>query len=332
MPTVAIIATGGTIAMTSTGEGAVPTESIDQLLESYQLPSDEIDIRVEQVLYTDSSDLTLDDLVELSDRIRAVADDVDGIVVLHGTDTIEETSYYLDVVLDLDIPIVLTGAQRRHDEVGSDGPANVQGAVRAAAHTHVDDGSYVYFTDQLHAARPVTKQHSSNLSAYDSGEYGPIAEQTPDGFWFYREPKSLSVTIPCSEMTAEVDLVSVSTDTDAGKISDAVERGVDGIVIEALGLGNIPGGVMSAVEYANDYDVVVVVTTRCRSGVVSDVYGSEGGGKVLSQMGVLFESYLSAHKARIKLLVALTTFEHLDDIEDVFDASQYDGHGYVGIE
>jgi L-asparaginase len=111
-------------------------------------------------------------------------------------------------------------------------------------------------------------------------------------------------------------------------ISDAVRRGVDGIVVEALGLGNVPGNVTSAIEYAIDHDVVVVVTTRCRSGVVSAVYGSEGGGRVLDQMDVIFESFLSAHKARLKLLVALTAYEDVDEIKKAFDSRRYKGHGY----
>lgn len=327
MSTISVIATGGTIASTSSETGAVPTKSVQELVQSYPKSFDNFDIIPEQLTQTPSSELTIDNLVALSDRIRAVTDDVDGVVVLHGTDTIEETAYYLDLVLDIDVPIVLTGAQRQYDSHSPDGPANLRGALAAANHDHVQTGAYVFFNDQLHAARPVTKDHSSNPDAYDSGNYGPVAERTPDGFWFYRRPESLSMTIPTRDVTATVEIVSTSTDTNGRQIAHAVDRGVDGIVVDALGLGNVPSDVADSIDEAIADDVVVVITTRCRDGIVSPVYGSEGGAAVLEEKDALFASNLSAHKARIKLLVALSQKTDYN-YREAFDSSQLNGHGY----
>ncbi|ELY80043.1 asparaginase [Natrinema gari] len=329
MRSVHVVATGGTIASTSTGAGTVPTESVQELADAYSGVFDRVDVQLEQLTQLPSSELATDDLEEIGHRIRAVAADVDGIIVFHGTDTIEETAYYLDLVLDVDVPVVLTGAQRTHDEISPDGPANVRGALDAAAHDHVQDGVYVLFNEQLHAARAVTKRHSSNLDAYDSGDYGLVAERTPGGFWFYRQPESLSATIPTRTITATVELVTTSTDTDGRAIRYAVDRGVDGLVVDALGLGNVPTDVASAIESAIDNDVVVVVTTRCRDGVVSPVYGSDGGAKALAEAGVVFGSDLPAHKARLKLLVALSAHDDSDDVRALFGSSQHDSYGYV---
>ncbi|QFU84821.1 asparaginase [Natronorubrum aibiense] len=329
MPTIHAIATGGTIACTSGPDGAVPTESVQELARSYSDVFEHVDVELDQLTQTPSSELTLEDLESLAHRIRTVANDVDGIVVFHGTDTIEETAYYLDLVLEKDVPVVLTGAQRAHDQVSPDGPANVRGALNAASHEYIRDGVYVFFNDLLHAARPVTKRHSSNPNAYDSGNYGPVAERTPDGFWFYRRPESLSRTIPTRELTATVTVVPTSTDTSGDRIRDAVDRGIDGIVVDALGLGNVPGNMAAAVKDAIEMGVTVVVTTRCRNGIVSDVYGSDGGGKTLKEAGAVFASNLSAHKARLKLLVALSTCDDDGDIRALFDPERYTGHGYI---
>ncbi|WP_408960526.1 asparaginase [Natrinema sp. 74] len=326
MPTVYVIATGGTIASTSSDTGAVPTESVQELVRAYPESFDHVDVELEQVAQTPSSELTIDDLVALGDRVRGIADDVDGVVVLHGTDTIEETAYYLDLVLDVDVPVVLTGAQRPDDSLSPDGPANLRGALTAASHDYVRTGTYVFFNDRLHAARPVTKDHSTNLDAYDSGAYGPIADRTPDGLWFYRRPESLSVTLPVRDITANVELVQTSTDTGGSQIGHAVDRGVDGIVVDALGVGNVPTAVADAIDSAVN-DVVVVIATRCRNGVVSPVYGSDGGAAVLEEKGVLFASNLSAHKARIKLLVALSCHSK-ETVREAFDTGQLSGHGY----
>ncbi|ELZ15515.1 Asparaginase/glutaminase [Haloterrigena salina JCM 13891] len=327
MPTISVIATGGTIASTSSETGTVPTKSVRDLVDSYPESFNDFDVRTEQLTQTPSSELTINDLVALSDRIRAVADGVDGVVVLHGTDTIEETAYYLDLVLNIDVPIVLTGAQRPYDSQSPDGPANLRGALAAANHDYVQTGTYIFFNDRLHAARPVTKDHSSNLDAYDSGNYGPVAERTPDGLWFYRRPESLSMTIPARDVTATVEIVSTSTNTDGRQITHAVDRGVDGIVVDALGLGNVPPDVADSIGDAIADDIVVVITTRCRDGIVSPVYGSEGGAAVLEEKDALFASNLSAHKARIKLIVALSQKPDYD-YQEVFDASRLNGHGY----
>ncbi|WP_222913182.1 asparaginase [Natrinema sp. SYSU A 869] len=327
MPTVSVIATGGTIASTSSETGTVPTESVRELVRAYPESFDHVDVEPEQLTQSPSSELTIDDLVALSDRIRAVAGGVDGVVVLHGTDTIEETAYYLDLVLDVDVPVVLTGAQRPYDSRSPDGPANLRGALATASHDHVQTGTYVFFNDRLHAARPVTKDHSSNPDAYDSGDYGPVAERTPDGLWFYRRPESLSVTVPVQDVTATVEIVPTSTDTNGRQITHAVDCGVDGIIVDTLGLGNVPADVAESIGDAVADDVVVVITTRCRDGVVSPVYGSEGGAAVLEETGVLFASNLPAHKARLKLLVALSQQPDCT-IRDVFDSGQLNGHGY----
>ncbi|SFT00201.1 asparaginase [Halostagnicola kamekurae] len=331
MPTVYVIATGGTIASTSSERGTVPTESVQELMDASLEGVDHVDLELVQLAQIPSSELTIADLEALGNRVRDVADDADGVVVLHGTDTIEETAYFLDLVLEETVPVVLTGAQRANDSLNPDGPANVRGALAAASHDHVRSGTYVFFNDRLHAARPVTKAHSTNLDAYDSGNYGIVAERTPEGFWFYRRPESLTASIPAETVTATVDIVPTSTGTTGAQIETALERGVDGIVVDALGLGNVPAGVADAIDDAIDDGIVVSIATRCRNGVVSPVYGSDGGAAVLAEKGVLFASNLPAHKARIKLLVALSYYSPRT-VDRAFDSRTFEGHGYQSSE
>ncbi|GGM77107.1 L-asparaginase [Halarchaeum rubridurum] len=329
MDRVHVLATGGTIASTMTTEGTVPTESIHDLADTYGDVFDVIDwdVTVEQCVQQPSSELELDDLTTVARRVNDVAGDADAIVVLHGTDTLEETAYYLDLVAASDVPLVLTGSQRTPTEPSADGPANLRGALAAATHDAIRDGAYVFFNDRLHAARPVTKVHSTNPAAYDSGQYGLVAERTPDGLWFFRRPTSLSVSVTRYDLTASVDIVATSTGTTGGIIDDAVERSVDGLIVDGFGLGNVPNDVARAIERAIDHGVPVAVTTRCRHGNTAGVYGSTGGGRTLRRAGAVLASNLSASKARLKLLATLA--DPGTDVERTFDPSRLDRHGFT---
>lgn len=207
-----VIATGGTIASTEREGGAAPTLDGDALVDT--VPGLAGEVTVESVAAKPGFDMDPETVADVGDRARAIADDVAGVVVTHGTDTMEESAYYLDLTLP-GVPVVFTGAQRRPDEVSADGPANLRTAVRAAAHERVSDGVYLAFNDELHAAREVTKAHTAALETFTSPESGPVARFTRSGVRWHREPRSETPALPEERTDATVPVVLSGFGVDA---------------------------------------------------------------------------------------------------------------------
>jgi L-asparaginase len=183
-----VIATGGTIASTTDGSdsGAAPTLSGEDLLEAVPGLDTHADVTVETVADRPGFDMSPDVCARVARRISNLDADVDGFVVTHGTDTLAETARYLD--LTCEAPVVVTGAQRRPDELGSDGPTNLRTAVRAAAHERLADATCVAFDEELHAAARVRKSHTAALDTFRSPETGPLARFTRRQVHWYRDP------------------------------------------------------------------------------------------------------------------------------------------------
>jgi L-asparaginase len=322
LPTVAVIGTGGTIASTGGEDGATPTLSGSELVSAVPPVAEYADLEVEEVAQRPSFDMDLETVAAVGDTIREVADDVDGVVVTHGTDTMEESAYFLDLTLDVDVPVVFTGAQRPADELSADGPANLLAAVRAASHETLQEagGVYLAFDEELHAARDVTKTHTRKLNAFGSPNTGPVAEFTREDVRFHREPGGHSGTfaVDTAPPTTSVPIVTSHIGADSGGIERAIDRGVDGVILEATGVGNTTTAVGDAVETAIDAGVPVVVASRCAAGPVAPVYGTPGGGQTLRNHGAIFAGDLPAQKARLKLLVALAETTDMDDLRGYF--------------
>jgi L-asparaginase len=314
---VTILATGGTIASTDIEGGARPTETGETLLPSEDFPED-VEVHIEQLAQRPSPEMDFEMIERLRRRIEERA--ADGYVITHGTDTIEETAYYLDLVLGNSPPVALTGAQRRPDQLSSDGPANVTAAIRAVSDARVREagGVYVAFNDELHAARDVVKAHTWKLEAFESPRTGPVAVFDPRGLRPTSELGSRSVQLPViGPPEGIVEMVSTGLGVNGRQLRRAVGAGADGLVLEATGLGNAPAGVADAVGDAIEANVPVVVTSQCYAGTVAPVYGS-GGGQTLVDRGAIFADNLPAQKARIKLLLALAHTDSQTDIGTYF--------------
>ena len=307
-----VVATGGTIASTDREGGATPTLDGKALLAD--VPDIEAEITVESIASKPGFDMDPTTIADIGDRARAVADDVSGVVVTHGTDTMEESAYYLDLTLQ-DIPVVFTGAQRRPDEVSADGPANLRTAVRAAAHERVTDGVYLAFDEELHAARTVTKAHTAALDTFTSPEAGPVARFTRDDVHWHCEPRSETVTLPVAQTDATVPIVYSGSGADASQFERSVAAGADGVVVAATGLGNVTSALGEAVQVA---DLPVVVASRCFAGPTEPVYGTPGGGQSLAAGGALFAGALPPWKARLKLALALAAVAAPGDVDQYF--------------
>lgn len=325
--TVLILSTGGTIASTMGVSGATPTVEGHELVDEIGTLDEHGTVVTEQFAQVSSPDLTLDEVARLAQRVRESATEgVDGVVVTQGTDTMEETAFYLDLVLDLDVPVVFTGAQRRPDELSSDGPANLFGSVRAAAHPRLQatGGVYVYFNDELHAARDVTKAHASNVAAFRSPGTSPVAEAGKHGLRFRRPPGSKSITIPLDDLphgdaVPEVHLIQSGLGVGSALIDHSTDAAIDGIVVEGTGLGNVTPPIAEAMRTAVREVGPVVITTRCLEGSVEPIYGSSGGGRQLKAHGVIFGGDLPSHKARIQLILASSYTSDGEVIERMFE-------------
>lgn len=311
MPAVRVLTTGGTIASRRTATGAVTAQdSGEQLLSQSSGRSRQIRVEVEEVFRIGSFNLRLADLLQLARRVHeAVAHpDVDGVVVTHGTDTMEESAYLVDLVHTAAAPVVFTGAQRAADEPDADGPRNLADAIALAAAPEARQlGVVVCMAGRAYAARQVTKVRTLAPDAFDAPGYGHVAE-------VYRGQVAVAATprrparfglAELGELPARVDVVPLTVGADATFLQAARQAGARGIVLAAFGAGNANPTVVAEVARCVAAGVVVLVVSRCHEGPVAPVYGG-GGGVDLAKAGAVFAGNLRAPKARLLLAAALS--------------------------
>ncbi|GAC67337.1 asparaginase [Gordonia soli] len=314
MPRVAVIATGGTIASTATDSGVVASQSAATLLEAAGVVG--VDVETVDLMTVGSYRLTLGHLREISDAVAELlardTDRVDGIVITHGTDTLEETAILLDLVHDDPRPVILTGAQRAGDAVDGDGPRNLADAVRVAASPEARDlGVLVVFAGRILAARGTRKMHTTALSAFDSvigGSVGDVSAGTVSITSTPRRPKPLPrPTVDFDRI--RVDLVETYPGADAALIRAAVAAGATGVVIAGTGIGNANPSVVEAATELLASGTVLLLSTRVPEGPVAGVYGN-GGGADLVAAGVPAASGLPATQLRILLALWISHRRH----------------------
>ncbi len=311
---VIIINTGGTIAMELDEETdsvkagvAQPLHLVSPLLHQYA------QCEMVDLFNIPSPHMTPSMMCELSNIVRTHLDkdDVVGVVVTHGTDTLEETAYFLNLTVPGDKPVVITGAMRSSNEIGSDGPVNLVQSVKVAADAgSCGRGTMVVFNDEIHRAQDVTKTHTSNVATFQSPEYGPIGVITKKQVTFHRPPNHRSVYPVQPEMFEEsggpqVPVIKVITGMNPAWLQFLLNEHIHGVVLEAFGAGNVPPSIIPTIRKLTLRNIPVVMVSRCYNGFVQDVYGYEGGGKQLRELGVIFCNGLNGQKARIKLMVLL---------------------------
>lgn len=245
---------------------------------------------------------------------------VDGFVITHGTDTLEETAYFLDLTIERNTPIILTGAMRSSNEVGADGVYNLLSAVRVAiSEDAIGKGVLVVMNDEVHTAQNVTKTSTSNVSTFQSPQYGPIGIITKSGVHFHHIPHGHD-TFTVDSIHKKVALLKVYAGMDADLLEMIGTNGYDGIVLEGLGQGNVPPSIVPAIKNLLNQSIPVVIVSRCYNGIAQPVYGYEGGGKMLDDLGVVFAHGLSGQKARIKLLLGLSQTGGSSDVTSLFSS------------
>ena len=267
-----------------------------------------------------SPHMTLETMLKLSKFTTELVEreDIDGVVITHGTDTLEETAYLLDLTVRTKKPVVVTGAMRSGSELGYDGPFNLATSIcTAISDEAVGRGVLVCFNGELNSASEVTKANSMALNAFRTPNFGPIGIVDTDNVIFYRDA-NYSEKYDVSEIKKQVALIKCVVDMDSSYIDYLIEKGCGGIVIEALGRGNVPPKMVDGIKKATELNIPVVVVSRCFEGRVFESYGYEGGGKQLKDLGVIFGDTLPGQKARIKLILAINSGMNIHEIARAF--------------
>ena len=318
--TILLIHTGGTISMAMSEEGAVlPNKENPLIKESNKLHSIAKIIEVE-AFNLPSPHITPNEMLALRNLIveKVAAEHIDGIVITHGTDTLEETAYFLELTTNLHMPIVLTGAMRSSNELGADGVYNLVEAVRVA----VDDeasgkGVLVVMNDEVHLAVNTTKTSTSSVNTFQSPQYGPIGLVTKSHILFHHGPLRRKY-VPLQDLSKRVALLKIYAGMEEDLLDVVLSCHYDGVVLEGLGQGNVPPAVVKGIKTLLERDIPVVLVSRCFNGIAEGVYGYEGGGKMLEELGVLFAKGINGQKARLKLLIGLNQFDDLIDLKEFF--------------
>lgn len=308
MPTVTVLATGGTIATRTDATGdAVARDRGTQLVERLGSRPD-IQVRVDDVFTVGGYLMTLPLMRELAARAEQhLSDpDVDGLVVTHGTDTMEETAYFLDLFIDDDRPIVLTGAQRPADAADGDGPRNLADAVTVAGHVGCRGlGTLIVFGGRVFAARGTQKSHTVAADAFAAPSGGPLGWVRGDTVRLEAQPRPRPhLRLHETDLTdVRVDIAACYPGADATALLAFAGEGARGIVLEATGAGNTNPEICAAVRDLTENGVVVATSTRVGSGPVAAIYG-KGGGNDLLKAGAVQSGLLRPSQTRV-LLAAL---------------------------
>jgi L-asparaginase type II len=314
---VLILTTGGTIASRPEApliEGPALVQSVPELLAHAQ-------VEVDEVFRIGSSKMTPESWLQLAGHIneRFRADPrLAGIVVTHGTDTMEETAYFLTLTVQDQRPVVLTGSMRGATEVSADGPANLLNAVRVVASPEAAGlGVLVALNEEVHSARAVRKTDNRRVQTFESGETGLVGHADPDSVVFYRPP-TRPHTVHAEFRTdgwdslPRVDLVTDYTGYDGQTVDFLLDRGARGIVIGSFAGRRMSAGATEAAQRAAQSGATVVVASRIS-------VGRAAGGSLGPADGVVEARDLSPQKARILLMLALTVTDDVGEIQRIFD-------------
>ena len=328
LPVVRLIATGGTIAMkiAPVKKAPVPAISGEDLVATVPEIAQVAHVEVENLSNVPSDYMDPDRWVQLQRSVaQALArPEVAGVIVSHGTDTLEETAWFLDLTVDSQKPVVLIGAQRNASERDFDGPRNLLNAARICVDPGArGKGSMIALNNDINAARDAVKTHTSDVDTFKSGDLGFLGYADYDRVVWYRAPlRRQHVALKAlgeGQHLPRVDIVPMYGGADGTFVRAAVAAGAKGLVIQALGWGNMNVPMFQAVKEAIAKSIPVVISTRVWTGRVLPNYGFEGGGKTLQQAGAVFGDNLSPQKARILLMLALQTTADPKQIQNMFD-------------
>lgn len=318
MKKILVLHTGGTISMQANDSGAVVTNA-DNPMNHVSVPLDGIEVTALDFLNVPSPHMTPAYMLELYKKIKAEGEHFDGVVITHGTDTLEETAYFLDTMELPTIPVILTGAMRSSNELGSDGVYNYLTALRVAADEKSrDKGVLVVMNDEIHAAKYVTKTHTTNVSTFQTPTHGPLGLITKKDILYFKtaEPR---VRFHLEQVSGFVPIIPTYAGMKTELLDMLDKTALDGLIIEAFGAGNVPQETAEKLDEFLEAGIPIALVSRCFNGIAEPVYAYQGGGAQLHQAGIFFVKELNAPKARLKLLIALNAGLKGQELKDYIE-------------
>lgn len=299
-----VLHTGGTISMQADNSGAVVT-SQENPMNHVSNPLEGVEVHTLDFFNLPSPHIKPKHMLVLYQKIKEEADHYDGFVITHGTDTLEETAYFLDTMEVPHKPIVLTGAMRSSNELGSDGVYNYLSALRVASDDKAaDKGVLVVMNDEIHAAKYVTKTHTTNVSTFQTPTHGPLGLIMKHEILYFKtaEPR---VRFDLDRIQGLVPIIPVYAGMTEELLDLLPVDQLDGLIIQAFGAGNVPKETSQKLNALIQEGLPIALVSRCFNGIAEPVYAYEGGGVCLQKAGVFFVKELNAQKARLKLLIAI---------------------------
>jgi L-asparaginase len=323
LPRVVVLATGGTIASQfdpATG-GLKASLSGEEIVQAVPGLSEVARVTVEQIANVGSRDMTPEIWQTLANRANEllVSKEITGVIVVHGTDTLEETAYFLDLTVTSDKPVVVVGAQRAPTFFDTDGPRNMLNAVRVAVSEEAKGkGTLVVMNGQINAARNVTKTSTLDVETFKTLDFGLLGVADIEAVRFYRAPlRRQSISLRENDRLGRVDIVSEYAGSDGRSIRLLLADGaLDGLVIAGLGLGHVSSRTMHAIRDVRARGIPVVVSTRVPTGRIVPMYANNFE---LQELGCIEADNLSPQKARILLMLAMTRTRDSTELQAYFD-------------
>lgn len=331
LPGVTVLTLGGTIASVpdTTGEGAIPSLTADDLVRSVPALAKVADVRAVSFRQAPSGELTLADLFALAAEVQRHIDaGARGVVITQGTDTLEETAFTLDLLCARDAPVIVTGAMRNPSLPGADGPANLLASIQVATSEEARGiGCAVVFNDEVHAARFAQKTHTSSPAAFRSPLTGPVGWVSEGRPRIATRPAPRPhLPVPEGTPPARVVLLKLALGDDTGLLDHMASAGYDGLVVEAYGGGHVPESFAAPLDdLAARMPVVLASRTGAGEGL-RETYGFRGGEVDLLSRGLVSAGALDALKARLLLALLLTRGAGKEEIGRAFAAAGYGGH------
>ena len=322
MNKILIVFTGGTFSMMideKTG-GAVPRFSGEELVEMMPRAKEMAEISCYDFGKYPGPHVTPEIMLELSNQIKLKLSEInyDGVIVTHGTDTLEETAYLLDLTIKTEIPIVVTGSMKNSSEPGWDGPKNLLDSISVCLNTNSKNiGVLVCLNGEVNAASEVTKIFSDEVDTFKSLDFGSLGFVHDGKIIYNRLPRHLE-NLETDKIITNVDLITVYAGMGEKFFKFSADSNIAGLVIEALGIGNVPPAAFEGIKYVTEKKIPVVLVSRCPAGETDDIYSYPGAGKHLHNLGVIFTDYLNGQKARIKLMLALGITSDITELNKMF--------------
>ncbi|MFZ1289280.1 MAG: asparaginase [Melioribacteraceae bacterium] len=319
-----IVFTGGTFSMKIDKEsgGAIPYFHGEELIEMIPEAKGLANISIYNFGNFPGPHMTPELMLNLSKVIQKFIKkkNIDGIIVTHGTDTLEETAYLLDLTIKTEKSIVIIGAMKTSTEPDWDGPKNLINAISICNNENSKGlGVLVCLNGEINAASEVTKTHTEDIETFHSLDFGALGFIDKGRVWFNRLPRKLE-KIETEKINSNVDIIKVYAGIKENIFKLIADTKIDGLVVEALGVGNVPPPAFEGIKYVLSKNIPVVLVSRCPAGETLDIYSYEGAGKWLKKSGVIFSDYLNGQKARIKLMLALGKGLKSKELQKIFES------------